>query len=299
MKNENVFCTIFTPTYNRLNTIKRLFDSLCIQTDYDFEWVIIDDGSTDKTQDFLLSLDNQLFPITYIKTENGGKHRAINKGLDYAKGKVFAIVDSDDYLAENAVETIKRCFANIDCFALEKKYAGIGCLKCYQNGEIIGTTFQGEYCDAKSTDRQNYNINGDKFEVFYTNVLRKNKFPEFENEKFVTEAVVWFRLSRQGYIIRWFNEPVYYCEYLGNGLTNNLQDIFINNPKGFSLYIKEQEENNELSIRSRFAYYDEYYQCRRIKNIPIEIIAKELNTTRLQIIMAVIERKIVKIIKRK
>ena len=96
--NNKVFCTVFTPAYNRKELLYRLYESLVEQTSKDFEWVIIDDGSTDGTDDMIASIKEDSFSIIYKKVENGGKHRAINRGLDIAEGEVFAIVDSDDYL---------------------------------------------------------------------------------------------------------------------------------------------------------------------------------------------------------
>ncbi|MBQ7403876.1 MAG: glycosyltransferase family 2 protein [Lentisphaeria bacterium] len=98
--------TIFTPSYNRAHTLPRLFDSLKKQTFQDFEWLIVDDGSTDETQKIIeeIQRSEKTFPIIYLKTENGGKHRAINLGLKHAKGTLFFIVDSDDYLPENSLE---------------------------------------------------------------------------------------------------------------------------------------------------------------------------------------------------
>ena len=97
--------TIFTSTFNRCHLLGRLYKSLQNQTCKDFEWIVIDDGSTDKTESFVKSLltESNPFQITYIKKENGGKHRAINDGVKIAKGRLFFIVDSDDYLTEIVV----------------------------------------------------------------------------------------------------------------------------------------------------------------------------------------------------
>ena len=107
----NIKITIFTPTYNRDYIIINLYKSLLIQTLKDFEWLIIDDGSTDNTELLVSSFikDNKI-NIRYIKQQNGGKHRAINKALEEAKGELFFIVDSDDQLVDNAIERILYYF---------------------------------------------------------------------------------------------------------------------------------------------------------------------------------------------
>lgn len=99
--------TVFTPTYNRAYILNNLYQSLCRQSYGDFEWLIVDDGSTDNTEGLIASwLDESKISLCYIKQPNGGKHRAINRGIQEANGNLFFIVDSDDYLADNAIERI-------------------------------------------------------------------------------------------------------------------------------------------------------------------------------------------------
>ena len=212
------FVTVFTPTYNRANTLMRLYDSLLKQSDTRFEWVIVDDGSTDNTESLIKKITEKKnkFEIVYFKKENGGKHTAINKGLDLARGKMFIIVDSDDYITEDAIEKIIKYEKQIS--KSSDNFAGIWFCKGYSKNNIIGTTFKGEYVDATSLQRKKYNINGDKAEVFYTEILKKNKFPVIEGERFVPEALVWNRIAKQGYKIRWFQDIIYIAEYL-NGRT--------------------------------------------------------------------------------
>ena len=102
--------TVFTPTYNRAYIIENLYRSLQRQTVKDFEWLVIDDGSTDNTQELFdkwISEENA-FPIRYYKQRNGGKCRAINRALDLAQGELFFTVDSDDYLTKDALEKVMR-----------------------------------------------------------------------------------------------------------------------------------------------------------------------------------------------
>lgn len=251
--------TIFTPTYNRAYIIENLYKSLKRQTNYDFEWVVIDDGSTDNTDKLVEMWKNEKnnFAITYLKTNNGGKHRAINKGLEIAKGKLFFIVDSDDYLVDDAIETIIELEKSIN--NSRYKYAGIALNKGFDSNSIVGSTFLGEYIDATSLERQEYNILGDKAEIFYTDILRKFKFPEFEGEKFITECVVWNKIAYEGYKIRWFNKIIYICEYLEDGLTKQGQNIFIENPKGYALLIKQEIKYKKLNIRQKIQLYFDYY----------------------------------------
>ncbi len=100
--------TIFTPTFNRKRLLGRLYKSLLNQTDTDFEWILVDDGSTDGTCEWIVSLPQTPYKFKYIRTSNCGKHIAINRGVAEASGKWFFIVDSDDYLIPEAVAKLKE-----------------------------------------------------------------------------------------------------------------------------------------------------------------------------------------------
>ena len=107
--------TVFTPTYNRAYIIENLYQSLRKQTYTDFEWLVVDDGSADNTQELFegWQQEDNPFPIRYVKQENGGKCRAINHGLKLARGELFFTVDSDDYLTDDALEKILRWEAEL------------------------------------------------------------------------------------------------------------------------------------------------------------------------------------------
>lgn len=290
------FITVFTPAYNRKKTLNKLYESLKEQTNTNFEWIIVDDGSNDGTEEFVkpwLNEENK-FNITYLKKENGGKHTAINKGLELAKGKMFFIVDSDDYLTKDAIEKIIRYEKTIEN---KENFAGIAMCRGYDINNIIGTTFKGEYIDATSLERKKYNINGDKAEIFYTDILRKNKFPEYEGEKFVTEALVWNRIAKQGYKLRWFQDIIYICKYLEGGLTAGGNKIFANSPKGLLVYTKECIENYHLGLFRRLLRY-EYYSDSVYDNKKIKQAANDLKISSVTLVLGIYLRKVIKIVKR-
>ena len=99
--------TVLTPTFNRASLLPRLYKSLCKQTYRDFEWLVIDDGSSDHTKEILDQFvkENKISIRYYYKT-NGGKHTAINLGLDVAKGEIFFIADSDDVLLPDSLSIV-------------------------------------------------------------------------------------------------------------------------------------------------------------------------------------------------
>lgn len=252
--------TVFTPTFNRSYTLGKLYKSLVTQCCKDFEWIVIDDGSTDNTEQLFEQWRTQTseFSIVYEKIKNGGKHRAINRGVKMARGEAFFIVDSDDYLADNAIAFVKEQFAQI---TYDERFAGISGLKCsYADGSIIGgpPSFTG-YVDATNLERNKYHLSGDKAEIYKTNILKRYPFPEYENENFLTEGVVWDSIALDGYMIRWFTTPLYYCEYLNDGLSKNAFNLFQKNPLGWAHYIRLKKKcESQTDI---FLHMYKFFEC--------------------------------------
>ncbi|MBR5521034.1 MAG: glycosyltransferase family 2 protein [Oscillospiraceae bacterium] len=250
------FITIFTPTYNRAYTLPALYDSLRKQTDMDFEWLVVDDGSTDNTEDLFRQwvTEEKNFDITYFKTPNGGKQRAINEGVKNASGRYFWIVDSDDMLVPQSVEICAKWLRTIDN---EPDIIGVSGTIITKDGQLLGETFEREYVDATSLERDKYNIKGDKSEIFRTDVLKQFPFPSFAGEKFVPEALVWNRIAMAGYKLRWFNEAVYIAEYLPDGYSRNVDKNLISNWKGYSLYVKEVVASS-MPLRNKILIFGAY-----------------------------------------
>ena len=155
--------TVFTPTYNRGKLLQALYESLLQQTFKDFEWVIVDDGSVDDTEEIVSRMQKagNFFPIIYKKVPNSGKHRAWNQGIDLASGDLFFGCDSDDYLTDDALEITDRIEKAIP--SEEKKhYAGVCGLKGYKDSQIVGKTFdKADYMDMTHLERIKNNVIGD------------------------------------------------------------------------------------------------------------------------------------------
>ena len=277
------FITIFTPTFNRKQLIEGLYQSLLTQTEKNFEWLVVDDGSTDNTEKYFSDLltKPQPFPICYIKQKNGGKHRAINKGVQNASGELFFIVDSDDYLTENAVEKINQWVMMLDD---SHKWAGIAGLRGFSKNKIIGQHNPTIYTDAKNSERRKYNLLGDKAEVYFTNVLKQHPFPEIPGENFISEEIAWNAIARDGYYLRWFNEVIYICNYLEGGLTkDNFKDK--NNPQGRLLWAKGQLETFPNSWRERLLAIGIYRHA--VNNTEsISETATKLGTSKISVLIA-------------
>lgn len=265
--------SVFTPTFNRLHTLPKLFDSLLKQTIYDFEWIVIDDDSNDGTENYFNSLTQQNLPfkITYFKQVHGGKHRAINKAVKLAAFDWFFIVDSDDYLTPDAIEKAKNWINNIDN---DKKVAA-----------VVGSRFEVNKNSALSVpnllklnpglkcfnhERELFGLECDKAEIYRTELLKKFPFPEFDNEYFCTEAVVWDKISHEGYYLIFYPDSIYLCEYLEDGLTKsgaNSFSGFSENLNGFLEYIKIEFLCHGFSLKTKELLFTakQIYKFKRIK----------------------------------
>ena len=256
--------TVFTPAYNRGYIIDRLYRSLQRQSFHDFEWIVVDDGSTDNTEELFAGYlkEDNFFPIRYVKTENGGKHRAINKGVSMAEGVLFFIVDSDDYLTDTALEEIHTIEHTIP---EHKKhcFAGVCGQRGYDLHTPIGKTFSGHTLDITTLDRPKHNISGDKAEVFYTEIMKKYPFPEFGGEKFVTECVVWDRIAADGYKLRFFNSISIICNYLPDGLTAQGESLLLRSPRGYGLYLYQCSQYGKLYGIDKWNKYLSFYYTLR------------------------------------
>lgn len=246
--------SVFTPCYNRAYTLTRLFESIKAQKFSDFEWIIVDDGSSDNTKDLIESwiVDDDLpFEIRYFYQENAGKHVAWNNGLSHARGELFLPVDSDDYFVDGAFESVLKMWkASKDNDQLIA-FSGVGVFPGNKETGGFLLTMDEPYKDYSSITRRAEGIDGDLAEIFFTSKLRKYPFPVFEGERFVTEAVVFNRFSKDGYLIRGFAYPIYACEYLNDGYTKNVNHHLISNWKGYKLYIRELMGSN-APISSKF-----------------------------------------------
>ena len=227
--------TVFTPTYNRAYLLPRLYESLKKQTFNDFEWLIVDDGSTDGTCDLVDGwIEEKLIDIRYYYQKNGGKHRAINKGALLAKGEWFFIVDSDDYLPDNSLEIAYKW---IETIKDDQLFAGVCGVK-KDITEKIRCGFNFEFLDISPLyDSDIRRV--DKAEIFRTSILKEFPFPDIPSEKFCAEELVRNRIGLY-YKLRYFNIIIYYYKYLDDGLSKNSLRNRRLSPTYASLVYKEQ-----------------------------------------------------------
>ena len=235
MKNDLI--SVIIPVYNTEKYLKRCLDSIINQSYKNLEIILIDDGSTDCTEELIKKFisDNKI-NIRYYKQDNGGKHRAINKALSKALGELFFIVDSDDYLLPQAIEWINQQWDYIKC---NKYLAGISGIRIDKRGNKIGGNDIFNSIESNAIDiRFKHKIKGDLAEIYKTDILQQFPFPEFEDEKFCPEAIIWNRIA-QDYNLIYSNAGIYVCEYLNDGLTSQIVKLRKDSPKSSMLYYSE------------------------------------------------------------
>lgn len=241
--------TILTPTYNRAELLPKLYESLLGQTNSDFDWLVVDDGSTDGTSELIRGyMQEKKIRIFYERQLNAGKHTALNRGIAGIESELTFIVDSDDYLPENAVETILFYHGK---YKDTPNLCGYSFLRCHSDGRVNTAYFpEDEKIDTYLHVRINGNIGGDKAEVFFTDILKRYPFPVFDGEKYMPEDVVWMRMSGPYQMVH-INKNVYICDYLEGGLTNTGRRMKIYSPKGMMLRSKIYLEDPETCFRVR------------------------------------------------
>ena len=255
----------------------RLFDSLCAQTCKDFEWLIVDDGSTDDTQAVVETFKKSElaeFPTRYIKKSNGGKHTAINLGVQKAQGELFFIADSDDALPPGSIGDVLKNYFPIQN---DNSFAGVCGYMKHSNDTIIGHPLL--ETDATSIEmRGKYNIQGDMMEVFKTAVLKEFPFPEIPNERFCPEALVWNRIS-QKYKLRIFSQVIYCRDYIKGGLTDNIVRIRMKSPIATMMTYAEMTGYKGVPMKSKIRAAINYWRfgfCKKAGSPAPHISAKWL-----------------------
>lgn len=223
--------TVITTTYNRGKELGRLYESLKNQTQKDFKWLIIDDGSIDNTKNIVQDFKKEnIIKIEYKYILNSGKHVALNKGISTIDTNLTVCVDSDDYLTSEAIEKIINVHQK---YKDNEEICGYSFLKIGSNNKVNGKVLkQNEVIDDFINIRINgKDFNADKSEVWKTKYLKEYPFPEFEGEKFLGEDVVWLQMALK-YKMVFLNEAIYVGDYLESGLTKNRRINNLKSPNG-------------------------------------------------------------------
>lgn len=198
--------TVFTATYNRAYALPRVYESLRAQIYRNFEWVVVDDGSIDGTNELVKKWQKEAeFPIHYLWQPNRGKHVALNRGVQEARGEFFLALDSDDACVPEALERFKFHW---DSIPIEQRglFTGVTALCRDQNGKIVGDYFPFNPTDSDSLEiHYRYKVRGEKWGFQRSDVLRQYPFPEVKGAMYVPEGVVWSAIAKS-YKTRFVNE---------------------------------------------------------------------------------------------
>jgi glycosyltransferase involved in cell wall biosynthesis len=231
--------TVFTPTFNRSEPLGRTFESLCGQTFRDFEWLIVDDGSTDDTAARVQTWQRSApFSIRYFHQRNGGKHRAHNLAIAHAEGELLAVLDSDDTLAPHAVERLIFHWCSIPETDRDR-FSGVTCLCIDERGELVGHTFPSPVLDCRHYELETvYGVTGEKWGCHRTAVLRQFEFPEIPGETHCPEGLIWNRIANR-YLVRHVNEALRVYHTDSSGLISNLVRVLSQSPEGARRFYQE------------------------------------------------------------
>lgn len=245
--------TVFTLTYNRAYCLNRCYESLLRQTCKDFEWLVVDDGSTDNTRELVDKWKNEnKIPIRYIYKDNGGMHSGYNVAYDNINTELAVSIDSDDYMTDNAVELITSFWKKNK----NDKYAGIVALDITKDGDIIGKTLPNQK-SIKIYDYYNrLHGSGDKKMVYRPEIIRKYKSPEFKGERLFATCYKYFMVDLTHDMLI-LNEPLCVVEYMTDGYTKNIIKTYKKNLNSYIFYRKFilNYPNATFSHRYRFAVH--------------------------------------------
>ncbi len=201
--------SICTTIYNRINTIERPLNSIKNQDYKNFEFIIVDDGSTDGVEKIVNEyMDEVDFPVIFIRKVNGGVHTARNVAIRIAKGQFFANIDSDDAFLPNAMSTFIEAWESIPKDKVNEYREIIGLFE-NENHEIVGEYFPDgiNNMDNKSAKQICASIKGDHCSLNITKILKDNLFPEPKGVKYVAENIIWRKLDKK-YKAYYINKPL-------------------------------------------------------------------------------------------
>ena len=246
---EGKLLTVFTPSYNRADKLGRLYESLLAQTCSSFLWLVVDDGSTDNTEELLRTFQSEgKLEIRYFRQENGGKMRAHNAGVKLADTPLFVCLDSDDHFTKTAVDDILTLWKGNK----DGKLAGIVAHKGSDEEHILyGSEFP---IKGRSGLRKLYEagFKGETTLVFRTELLKTFPFPEIEGEKYVPEDVVYDRID-EGHDYLILDKILTVCELVSEGLTDRVDDLREKNPTGWFIYYYQRTLSGKGLLGMKYA----------------------------------------------
>lgn len=226
--------TIFTPSYNRADLLLRCYQSLENQTNKNFIWMVIDDGSTDGTRNLVRQwmADAGEIEIQYYYKENGGLHTAYNEAIAHITTPLCVCIDSDDWMPEDAIERILDFWDKNG----SENVAGIVGLDYTSDGKVVGDLLP----DQKTVNLIDLLtgkyplVNGDRTNVVRTELYKKYApMKVFPGEKNFNPHYMHLQISQE-YDFLVLNENLRYVEYQAGGMSASILKQYRNSPNSFA-----------------------------------------------------------------
>ncbi len=258
------FLTVFTPTFNRAYILSKLYNSLKNQSNKNFIWLIVDDGSSDETKTLVQKFhDENQIEIHYIFQENKGKHVAVNNGLRNTKTEFFCVIDSDDYLAVNAVDEMERLSHKI---RNDDQIAGFTFIRFSDKTVFDKEKYGKREWIVSGRAKYDWEFPGEMIYCYKTKIHQQFYFPEFQGEKFCSESLIHRRIGRK-YKILFTDKVLAFGDYLEDGLSNDFYKLLLKNPQGSLLNIRERF-HDKLSQEERLNLAKTYWDIASKTNRP-------------------------------
>lgn len=282
--------SILTTTYNRQADLKQLGKSILAQTEHNFEWIIIDDGSNDQTE-MLVQQWKMQFPIhiCYWKQENAGKHIALNRAFQLMKGEVAVIVDSDDLVLPEMVKTITSYWTaerladpSLGLIVFERMAPSGSPLKDLSSFNLV----RGNYNQVRYQNA----IMGDYAETFKVASLKQFSFPQYGKEKFLSEDMLWIDYG-SSYDALFIATPLFITEYQLNGLTDQSHRLMWKNPIG-SFELAKKRLTLAAPLKQRLKFLAVYAMCGVKINRSLMELLHDANINKLVALLAIIGSKL-------
>lgn len=257
---ETVLFTVNTSTFNRAHTLPRTYESLRQQTLRSFEWLVVDDGSTDGTEDLVRSwVKDSPFPIRYYHQPNAGQNVCENRAAQLARGTFLASLDSDDWYVPTALETFARAWDSINPSERDG-FVGIVALCVDPSGSVIGTRFPQDVLDTDYIEmRKKYGVLGDKAGCARTEVVRRFPLPVFDGERHPMPGTVYRRIARE-YRARCVNQTVKVVDYQPDGVMANHRRWSVESPRTMKLYFLESLTDDDIRTKDRLWNYANHFR---------------------------------------
>ena len=242
--------TVFTPTFNRAHTIVKTYQSLCTQTCNDFEWLIVDDGSTDNTEEIVEEwIKDNVIPIKYYKKENGGLHTGYNIAIANIDTELNICIDSDDFMPDNAIEIIKNTWEKNK----NSNLAGIIGLDYFAGtntpvGGIFSDISKPIHFTQISPLLKHY---GDTKMVLRTDLVKPLvPMQSFPGEKNFNPIYLYFKIDpKLNYLL--INENLCFVDYQPSGMSAGIFRQYFNSPRSFAQIRYEELKHPLISLKRK------------------------------------------------